>query len=129
MSKSILSSLREMRATKRSNPLIQPAASRPGFALDKLRQAVTSDQGISVGQKESVLAALSDPNFTAELKSGAVGAALTYLVSKYLKVSPQTQILLSLAGFGIGKIIYDYKHNPGNFSKYNEKLRMYEIKD
>lgn len=100
---------------------------RPSFNVRSLSQAVSQDQGISSRQREGVLDSLKDPEFMGELKGGAIGAALSFLVAKYLKLKPTTQVLLSLAGFGVGKLIHDYKHNPGNFSRYNEKLKMHEI--
>lgn len=125
MGHSVINTLKQMRNWNKPIPIPpQP----PPFNLDLLRQTVAKDQGITGSQKDSVLQSLADPEFVGEIRSGAVGAALMYLITKYLKLSPQTQLLLSIAGFGIGKIIYDYKHNPSNFASYNSKLKMYEIK-
>lgn len=127
MGASIISKLREMREWKRRNPAV-PATS-PSFNGAALRQAINKDQALSSTQKTELHGWLEDPETVKSLQSGGVGAALSYMVSKYLKLKPQTQLLLSIAGFGVGKIIYDYKTNPKKFSTYNEQLRMYEIHD
>ena len=124
---SIMQALRA-RVAGRQQPVAElPEA--PLFDISQARAAVQLDQGLTGNQRATVINLLEDPAFVGELKSGATGGALTYLITKYLKLKPKTQLLLSIAGFGVGKIIYDYKHDPKNSSRYNPKLKMYELKD
>lgn len=97
------------------------------FSLDTLKRAVSGDQSISPKQQETVLQMLRDPDFVSELKSGAIGAALSYLLSRYLDLKPETKILVSIAGFGVGKLIYDFGKDNKRFSTYNPETRMEEI--
>ena len=121
--RSMLDQLRGMR-NRKLNPAIKPVAP---LNLDRIREAVKMDQGIPGNQKTSVLSSLADPEFVAELRSGATGAGLMYLITKYLNLGQKTQLLVSIAGFGLGKMLYDYRHDPKNFSQYNANTKMYEI--
>ena len=124
MGTSILSKLREVRQWKQRNPAVPLS---PPFNGPALRDAVDRDQALSGPQKEELHNWLGDPETIKSLQSGGIGAALSYMIAKFLKLKPQTQLLLSIAGFGIGKIIYDYRANPNKFSSYDQQLRMYEI--
>lgn len=120
----MLDRIREMRQWKKRNPAVQAS---PQLDHDALRRAVETDQSLNGKQRNSILEDLNNPAFVDELRSGSIGAALSMVLSKYMKLKPQSQLLLSIAGFGVGKIIYDYKHDPKRFGQYNKDLRMYEI--
>lgn len=98
------------------------------FNTDLLRKAVNVDQGISGDKRSTVNNWLNDPEFVGELQTGAMGSAIAYLLSKYVNLSPKAQILMSLAGFGVGKLIYDYKQGTANISSFNPVVKMYELK-
>lgn len=121
----LLAELRRLRAgnTQPADEAPEP----PPFDAAKLRQVISKDQSLTPAQKEEASNWLDDPVVINELRSGSVGAALTLLIGRFLKMKPRNQLLLSIAGFGIGKIIYDYKNDPKNFSRWNKQLRMYEI--
>ncbi|RTL07617.1 hypothetical protein EKK58_00150 [Candidatus Dependentiae bacterium] len=120
--------LAELRRLRAGNTQAQePAPPPPPFNAAQLRQAIAKDQSLSHAQKEETYTWLDDPVVLNELRSGSIGAALTLLIGKFLNMKPRNQLLLSIAGFGIGKIIYDYKNDPKNFSRWNKQLRMYEI--
>lgn len=101
----------------------------PPHILDPvtLRRIVTADQALSSSQRTETLNWLDDPAALQELRSGSIGAALSLLASKYLNLSSRNQLLLSIAGFGLGKIIYDYKQGQRKSSKWNKNLKMYEL--
>ena len=120
----MLAHIREMRQWKKRNPAVKA----PALDTAAIRRAVENDQSLTGKQRNSLLEDLNNPAFVDELKSGSIGVALSLLLAKYMKLSPQSQLLLSIAGFGVGKIIYDHKHGPDRFGQYNKDLRMYEIK-
>lgn len=124
MSNSILALLRKQQKAP------EPPEPPPSFSSDVLRSAVSKDQGLSTPQRNEVLEALNDPNFLSSLKTGAISALLGGLLGKFMKLSGETRLLLSLAGFGIGKILYDFKQDQQgkNSSWYNPKMKMYELK-
>lgn len=100
------------------------------FDLVELQRVIDSDHALKEAEKAELKERLNDKD--AVLKSlsfGATGAATALLVGKYLKLSKTTQVLLSLAGFGIGRALYNSLiKNPGrdNFGKVN-KHNQYEI--
>ena len=59
--------------------------------------------------------------------SGAAGAGLAVAISKYNNLSTRAQVLLGAAGFGIGRLIYDYLKQDGQATHYNDKIRSYEM--
>lgn len=120
----LLAELRRRRAG--TSPALKDPAPPP-FDAAKLRQAISKDQSLSPAQKEETRSWLEDPTVLNELRTGSIGAALSLLIGRFLKMKPRNQLLLSIAGFGIGKIIYDYKNDPKNFSRWNKQLRMYEL--
>ena len=127
-SQSVMSRLRAMRVGAPS-AVVEEERPEHEFDLAQIRSLVQTDPSLDKKQRDKVTTSLDDPAFVQRLKSGVVGGALAFLLAKYMKLKPTTQLLLSLAGFGVGKIIYDYRHDQNRSSRYNEKLRMYEIAD
>lgn len=100
---------------------------QPSFNIDSLKDAVQKDSSLNTVQQQSVMQHLADPQFVSELKDGAIGAAIAYLLGKYFNLKSETKVLLSVAGFGIGKLIYDYSKDPKQFSTFNPVTKMQEI--
>jgi hypothetical protein len=121
---SILEEIRRRRAGVPQEPEVHEEHQ---FDSAALRRAVDADQSLTVNQRKEMHHWLDDPAVLNELRSGSIGAALSLLISKFLDMKPRNQLLLSIAGFGIGKIIYDYKNDPKKFSRWNKQQRMYEI--
>jgi hypothetical protein len=128
MATNMMAELRRMRLGMRSKRKEVPKASIH-INPEKLRDAVKRDQGLSSVQRNQTLSWLEDPSFLQELRSGAAGGAFALLSSRFLNMKPQTQLLLSIAGFGIGKMIHDHRNNPKNFGQWNSQLKMYEIRN
>jgi hypothetical protein len=57
--------------------------------------------------KQSLLTMINSPEAVDHILAGAAGMALTNAISKFSDISPPARTLLSLAGFGIGNIIYN----------------------
>jgi len=93
-----------------------------------LTQAVQADPILSPSEKEKIHALLSQPDFLSKLMHGMFGASLVYLLTEYLKLGKTAQILLSIAGFGVGRLLLDvHEKKKTDFANYNEKLKVYEI--
>jgi hypothetical protein len=90
--------------------------------------AVKKDQGLSEHKKESVLALLDNPEVFKRFASGGLGVALTRSLSSFQQLSKPAQILVSLAGFGLGRSIYDLMHTPEKFTIHNESTGITKIK-
>lgn len=94
---------------------------------DLLVQLVSEDHGLSPDQKMTLISKLNDPTFSQKLLHGATGAAIAFGISKYLNLSNPTQILLSLAGFGIGRMLWDHVDN-NKYLTYNKERGSYSVK-
>ena len=70
---------------------------------------------------------LDSPEMFDHLAAGAAGAALGKAVSSYSEMSPQAQTLMSLAGFGIGNVLYNAIHEE-KFTSYNPETGKVKIK-
>jgi hypothetical protein len=99
---------------------------KPIFGLDILSDPVLlskfiqQDHGLDKHKKQSLLTMLDSPEWFDHLVVGAAGAALAKTVASYADMSPPAQTLMSLAGFGVGNIIYNNYHQ-NQFTEYNQE--------
>jgi hypothetical protein len=73
--------------------------------VQHLKQIIQQDPKVNEHEKSGLLSFLNDPDALSILAGGAAGAALTNTISKFLALDRTSQILLSLAGAGIGAIL------------------------
>ncbi len=93
-----------------------------------LLMALRADPSLSAHERQQVEQMVSQPDFITKLMYGAFGASLAYIVSKYLKLSKTAQILLAVAGFGIGRLLLDASNKHSDkFSQYNNRIKLYEV--
>ncbi len=92
----------------------------------ELAAYVANDAGLSIEQRAGLLEQLKQPGFLSSVFAGVAGASLLLVISRYLKLSPAVQVLLSMAGYGIGNLLLNATSN--NMLKYDDKLKSYEIK-
>ena len=89
-----------------------------------------NDHGLSAQEKEHLEQVIQDRDIQKFL-SGAAGATLSVIAAKYMKLGRTAQFLLGLAGYGLGRIVYDYlvsnKHRYRQFARYNDKMKAYEV--
>lgn len=95
--------------------------------LDLFLSLVQQDHGLSQEEKQIIATQLNHPNTIQTLLSGSLGAGLALAVSKYLKLHPTSQVLLSLAGFGIGKYLLEKLSNRDIFMKYDKGSKLYHL--
>ena len=72
---------------------------------EDLAHFIRNDQGLHPDQRTHVLQLLNTPDLGGHILAGATGAALALSVARYKKLSGTSQVLMSLAGFGLGNII------------------------
>lgn len=87
--------------------------------LQKILTAVNEDSTLSDQERQLVAEQLKDEKF----KAGLVGGGLALLWSKYKKLSKSTQVLVTLAGYGIGRALANRVD-----TNYNKKTKTYEIR-
>jgi hypothetical protein len=81
-----------------------------------LLKMINQDKGLNMQKKNSLLTMLQSPEAFDNIMAGAAGVILTRMLTSYTNMSPTARTLLSLAGFGIGNIIYNAVHER----KYTE---------
>ena len=99
------------------------------ISQQELIRLANSDLGLSESAKQELVEKLHDDEFYDKLMHGTVGAGTGYIVSKFLNLSKRSQMLLSVAGFGVGTYLLDSAKKHDKFLKYNKQLKIYEIKD
>ena len=85
--------------------------------LDKLKLAklVLLDPHVDKEEKEDILSFLNGPDPVGHLLAGTTGALIAANLSHLLGMKKETQILLSLAGFGAGVIISNHIAKPSPY--------------
>ncbi len=90
-------------------------------------RSINIDPQLSNDERRQLSQALSSAAQWQSFAAGAMGAAAGYSIAKFLKMSKTAQILITLAGFGVGKYLLDNSQNSGKFMEYNKKLKGYKI--
>ena len=111
----------------------------PGMDLDGLIGAggtllpediakyVRNDHGLHPDQRFQVLQMLNTPDVASHLLVGATGAALALAVARYRKMSGTSQVLMSLAGFGLGNIILNKLTPPPKYTQWDQDTGTMKI--
>lgn len=68
---------------------------------------INEDAGLDQNKKRKLYSMLSSPEAMDYLLTGAAGAYIAHALASYTNMSKTSRILLSLAGYGIGNIIYN----------------------
>jgi hypothetical protein len=98
-----------------------------GDVREIIRKMIAQDHGIELRKKESLLTILNSPEAFDHILVGATGAAVVHALSSYNKMSPTARTLLSLAGFGIGNIMYNIIKER-KFTSYDQETAKAKIK-
>jgi hypothetical protein len=92
-----------------------------------LKKYVVQDHGLDHSKRNSLLTFLNTPEAFDHLLAGAAGAAIAKAASSYANLSKPAQTLLSLAGFGLGNIIYNSLAEQ-KFATYDPETGKSKIK-
>lgn len=90
---------------------------------------VNKDSGLHPDEKQMLIQKLETPEVYNQLVNGPAGAAIGFAVSKFLGLSKQSQVLLSIAGFGIGNYLKSHMSSEENkkFFNYDKKMDTYKM--
>ena len=88
-------------------------------------KAIHSDHTLTRTQQDEITEKIRDKSWFSD---ATIGAALGLAISKFLKLTPKAQALMTAAGFGIGKYLLDKSSKHDKFVQYNDKVRAYDIK-
>jgi Na+-transporting NADH:ubiquinone oxidoreductase subunit NqrC len=75
--------------------------------IDTIMNLVNNDNNLSSEQKQELNQAENKQKLE-KLLSSVAGSAIGLVVAKFNDLSKTTQVLLTLLGFGLGSVIYDY---------------------
>jgi len=92
-----------------------------------LLKTLKADASLKAEEKAELEAATSHEDFKSKLLYGVYGTGLAYLISSYLKLGKTSQVLLSIAGFGLGRLVYDQMHRKDKSVTFNKEYRRYEV--
>ena len=101
----------------------------PGGTLlpEDIAKYVRNDHGLHPDQRFQVLQMLNTPDVASHLLVGATGAALALAVARYRKMSGTSQVLMSLAGFGLGNIILNKLTPPPKYTQWDQDTGTMKI--
>lgn len=96
---------------------------------DKLNKLIFSDPNLSDEERETLKKIVGHQDFVNKLVSGGLGAGLALIFSKFLKMSNTAQILLTIAGYGLGRVLLENKQSSQNdFLEFDSKTKAYNVK-
>jgi len=93
-----------------------------------LSKLINNDHGLEEHKKQSLLAMINSPDIFNRLVAGGLGVAVVRSAKAFDNMSKPAQLLVSMAGFGVGRALYDTLHNPEKFSTYNNETAVTKIK-
>jgi hypothetical protein len=85
------------------------------------------DPHLSQSEKILLTKKIKDNQEQEELIHGVAGGAVGFGIAKFLQLSKSAQVLLTLAGYGIGKYLLDNTHKSDKLLEYNDKTKTYKI--
>jgi hypothetical protein len=92
-----------------------------------LLKLVKQDHGLTVPKKKHLLAMLNTPEAFDHIMVGLTGMMIAKAAGSYAQLSKPARTLLSLAGFGIGNIIYNTLQER-KFTTYDPNTGISRIK-
>jgi hypothetical protein len=93
----------------------------------KIFKFIKEDHGLPDQKKKSLMHMLNSPEAFDQLLAGAAGAAIAHTAASYSKISRPGRLLLSLAGFGLGNIMYSTLQER-KFTDYDPKTGISTVK-
>jgi hypothetical protein len=92
-----------------------------------LLKLVKQDHGLSENKKNHLSMVLNSPEAFDHIMAGVAGMMIARAAGSYAEMSKPARTLLSLAGFGIGNIIYNTLQER-KFTSYDPKTGISRIK-
>jgi len=97
----------------------------------QLISIIKSDHTLGQDDKNLLINKLQSPSEVSKLLAGISGASFALLLARFLHMGKTTQVIMTLAGFGIGRLLLERIEKPDDTSKvlqYKDKLNYYDIK-
>jgi hypothetical protein len=70
-----------------------------------IKKLALQDPTLTPEEHSALEVLFKDDKFFDKLMQGAMGASVAYAVAKFLKLSRTSQIILTTAGFGLGRLL------------------------
>jgi hypothetical protein len=84
-----------------------------------LQKYINADHGLAPDQRVHLLRMLNSPDLAGHIFAGVTGAAIALAVARWKKMSGTSQVLMSLAGFGLGNIILNKLEGHPKYTSWN----------
>ncbi len=91
----------------------------PTLLPEDLAKYIRADQGLNAQTRAHLLTIINTPDIAGHLLTGATGAAIALAVARWRKMSGSSQVLMGLAGFGLGNIILNKLSSQGKHTMWN----------
>ena len=91
-------------------------------------RSISIDPHLQALERQRLTTAITheDPSWK-KLIAGVTGAAAGFAISRFLKLSTTSQVLVTLAGFGVGRYLLDNSDDSNQFMAYNKQLKSYKL--
>ena len=76
----------------------------------EIKKLALQDPTLTQEERSALESAFKDDTFFDRLMQGAMGASVAYGIAKFLRLNRTTQIILTAAGFGLGRLIATALH-------------------
>lgn len=93
-----------------------------------LSKLIKNDSNLNAEKKESILAMIDNPQIFNSLLTGYTGSKVADAVADYMQLNAVTKAMLNMAGFSIGKTIYNIFFTEGKFIKHDAERQKYKVK-
>jgi len=100
------------------------------YPMEELLRHVRGDPTLSPDERRLLEGRIRDDRFMSKFLKNAAGGAMGYTLARFFKMGRKGQILMTLAGFGLGKLLLAGMGEKGEglkHSVYDKKTRTYLI--
>lgn len=92
-----------------------------------MRMAI-KDPGLSSEDRELLHKKLTEPGAFEKIMTGAMGASIVYAIAKFLGLSKEMQMMMSMMGFGMGSILLKAtEHSDKHSTTHDKEKHVYTI--
>lgn len=88
---------------------------------------ISLDMGVPLQDRMDLIDRVrNEPSFIRKMMYGSLGATIAFSVAHYMALSRPAQILLAIAGFGIGRLFME-SGDRQSVLRYNDRLKAYKV--
>jgi len=93
-----------------------------------LIEIVGKDNSLSAMEREQIHQKLQEPGVFERLMHGAIGASIAFVLSRFLHLSKETQMIMGLLGFGVGGLLKNALGVGNKHPDYDAERKTYAVR-